>query len=317
MKKLHFEYSMKIDYSKEVSICHFTIKCIPQNTARQSIRNMHIELFPDAAYYFGTDGLGNRQIYGKQDMVHTCFHYRICGDAVTGLSDYEEAENSNQSMIFAHPYGKNVAGERIRGYYSELIELPEIKALLEKKEGTVEKLKENNKACGNVDEVDSFSTDIIRKQPLLFQKMKKSEKVSGKPWRLELASALMKCLYERYEYKPLVTNLHTTAEEAFELGCGVCQDYAHIFISLLHLAGISARYITGFIVGEGASHAWVEVLSDGKWYGFDPTHNRRVTEDYIRVGVGRDAHDCAINRGIMQGGGLHVQTVEVNVTTKS
>ncbi|MDD7434847.1 MAG: transglutaminase family protein [Lachnospiraceae bacterium] len=40
----------------------------------------------------------------------------------------------------------------------------------------------------------------------------------------------------------------------------VCQDYAHIFIVLLRLAGVPARYVCGLLAGEGASHAWVESL---------------------------------------------------------
>jgi len=120
-------------------------------------------------------------------------------------------------------------------------------------------------------------------------------------------------LSEKFSYRPLSTNVNTSAEEAFAQGYGVCQDYAHIYISLLHLSGLSARYVTGFIVGEGESHAWVEVLCDGKWYGFDPTHNRIINDEYIKIGIGRDAKDCMINRGIMHGGGLHTQKVVVQV----
>lgn len=120
-------------------------------------------------------------------------------------------------------------------------------------------------------------------------------------------------LFEEFKYKSLTTNVNTTAEEAFSQGCGVCQDYSHILISLLHLAGIPARYVTGFIIGEGESHAWVEFLDNGKWYGIDPANNKLVNEEYIKIGHGRDAYDCMINRGIMHGGGLHTQTVNVNV----
>lgn len=120
-------------------------------------------------------------------------------------------------------------------------------------------------------------------------------------------------LFQEFEYKSLTTNVNTSAEEAFAQGYGVCQDYSHILISLLHLVKIPARYVTGFIIGEGESHAWVEFLDGNKWYGIDPTHNRPVNDDYIKIGHGRDAHDCMINRGIMHGGGLHTQTVNVNV----
>lgn len=127
------------------------------------------------------------------------------------------------------------------------------------------------------------------------------------------AIEIVQILFEEYKYQSGSTNVDTSAEEAFAQGCGVCQDYAHILISLLHLAGISARYVMGFIIGEGESHAWVEFLDDGKWYGIDPTHNKLVDDNYIKIGHGRDAKDCMINRGIMRGGGKHTQTVNVNV----
>lgn len=129
----------------------------------------------------------------------------------------------------------------------------------------------------------------------------------------EKAVFIMHALHQYLTYEPGSTNVNTTAEDAFIQRKGVCQDYSHIFISLLHLAGIPARYVTGLIVGEGASHAWVEILLDDKWYGLDPTNDKEVRTEHIKIGVGRDATDCMINRGIMHGGGLHVQTIKVNV----
>lgn len=131
---------------------------------------------------------------------------------------------------------------------------------------------------------------------------------------LERTEEIMHCLHRDFVYQKDCTNVNTTAEEAFAQGCGVCQDYAHIFIALLHLSGIPARYVTGLILGEGATHAWVEVLFDGKWYGFDPTNDTRVKDEHIKIGVGRDARDCMINRGIMHGGGTNTQTIQVRVT---
>lgn len=128
------------------------------------------------------------------------------------------------------------------------------------------------------------------------------------------AVSIMNSLHDSMLYKPFVTNTDTTAEQALSQRAGVCQDYAHIFIALLHLAKIPARYVTGFILGEGQSHAWVEIMSDGKWYGLDPTNNCSVSDNHIKIGVGRDARDCTINRGIILGGGMHTQSVSVYVS---
>ena len=69
-----------------------------------------------------------------------------------------------------------------------------------------------------------------------------------------------------------------------KLGKGVCQDYSHILIALCRKYKIPARYVVGMIIGEGATHAWVEVYYDGCWYGLDPTHNKEVDDYFIKIG---------------------------------
>ena len=129
----------------------------------------------------------------------------------------------------------------------------------------------------------------------------------------EIGMALMHRLHQDFSYVPGATQVHTTAEEAWSLKKGVCQDYAHIYITLLRLAGIPARYVCGLIIGEGASHAWAEVLCDNRWVAFDPTNDCLVLDHYIKLGHGRDAADCAINRGLMWNGGAQSQKISVLV----
>lgn len=69
----------------------------------------------------------------------------------------------------------------------------------------------------------------------------------------------------------------------------------------------------GLIKGEGASHAWVEALCEGRWVGYDPTNDCRIGNGYIKLGDGRDASGCAINRGIMLGGGTQTQRINARV----
>lgn len=132
----------------------------------------------------------------------------------------------------------------------------------------------------------------------------------------EKAEFYMRCLYEDMVYTPGVTNVSTTAEEAMALRQGVCQDYAHILIALLRMEHISARYVVGMMVGEGASHAWVEVEENGIWYGVDPTNGRFADDGYIHISCGRDAYDCPMNKGVFIGGGTQKQSVSVIVNEK-
>jgi len=113
--------------------------------------------------------------------------------------------------------------------------------------------------------------------------------------------AVMALLNERFVYSPGCTDAATTAEQAASMMRGVCQDEAHIMLALLRLKGIPCRYVMGFMLGEGSTHAWVEVLRAGTWVGYDPTNHRLVNDEYIRVAAGRDANDCPVNRGVFSG----------------
>lgn len=262
MKKLTFDYYMQIDYSEPVSSCHFTIKCLPQETLRQRVENIQIHLSPNVPYSTGRDSFGNAQIYGWDDVLHTTFSFRITGDLYTGYDHKEEKINDDMLAVFRHSHGLNRAGEKLCAYYEKLVgKLP----------------------------VDAY----------------------------EKALFLTHRLHEDFVYEKGCTDVDTTAEEAWKQGRGVCQDYAHILIALLHREKIPARYVTGMIPGEGVSHAWVEVAKDGFWYGIDPTNDIPVGDDYIKIGAGRDAADCQINRGIMHGGGSQKQCVRVSVNEKN
>lgn len=124
----------------------------------------------------------------------------------------------------------------------------------------------------------------------------------------EKAIHIMRAVYTHFKYVTGSTQIHATAEEALKLGEGVCQDYAHIMLSLLRIEGIPCRYVVGIMQGEGASHAWTEVLCNGYWYGFDPTNNKLVDDEYIKISCGRDSGDCAVIRGIFRGLAEQIQT---------
>src|SRR6202171_2458279 len=104
-------------------------------------------------------------------------------------------------------------------------------------------------------------------------------------------------------YQVGVTGTQTPAAMALHLGKGVCQDYAHIMLSLLRTLGIPACYVSGHLIGEGPPHAWVEVLIDNTIVAYDPTHHRRVGLNYITVATGRDFADVTTTSGVFSGSG--------------
>lgn len=129
----------------------------------------------------------------------------------------------------------------------------------------------------------------------------------------ERALVYMHGLYEQFSYVQGVTDIHTTAEEAMACREGVCQDYSHILLSLCRMERIPARYVVGMLVGEGLSHAWVEVYESGRWIALDPTNNLVVDDEHIRISVGRDYGDCTMNQGIFVGQTMQTQEVKVLV----
>ena len=134
---------------------------------------------------------------------------------------------------------------------------------------------------------------------------------------LARAMYYMQRLREDYPYESGITQISTTAEEAFRLGRGVCQDYAHIFLSLLRMDRIPCRYVTGMMIGEGYSHAWVELLTQEGWMEIDPTNGHLADADYICIAKGRDYKDCLLNQGVFTGcGGQAIQTQTIRVEVK-
>ena len=97
---------------------------------------------------------------------------------------------------------------------------------------------------------------------------------------------------EIISFKSGTTNNGTTAETSLKQKTGVCQDYAHIMISLARIFDIPARYINGYLMESNNSnhystHAWVEVfIRNLGWVGFDPSHKKCIDENYIRISCG-------------------------------
>jgi transglutaminase-like putative cysteine protease len=127
---------------------------------------------------------------------------------------------------------------------------------------------------------------------------------------------------DRITYTSGVTDVSTTASEAWASMHGVCQDFAHAALSLLRAARIPARYVSGYLHTEeqasgftvvGESHAWVEYW-DGQWHALDPTNDRSVGAAHVIVARGRDYADVPPLKGIYAGGHSEVLGVSVEIT---
>lgn len=119
---------------------------------------------------------------------------------------------------------------------------------------------------------------------------------------------LAQTLLEHVPYISNSTSVQGSAIDAFESRQGVCQDHSHIFIAMCKYLGLPARYVSGYLYAQNASHlashAWVEVFVDQTWYCFDVSNLLFTPSSHVYVAIGRDYWDVAPVRGVREKGGV-------------
>ena len=147
---------------------------------------------------------------------------------------------------------------------------------------------------------------------------------SGRPV-LSACLDLMDRIHADFIYDPKATTIATPLPEVLRHRRGVCQDFAHLMLSCLRGLGLSAQYVSGYLVtapppgqprmqGADASHAWLSVYSpQWSWVDLDPTNNVIAGEKHITLAIGRDFGDVTPMRGVILGGGKHDLRVGVDV----
>ncbi|HEX8004942.1 MAG TPA: transglutaminase family protein [Trebonia sp.] len=139
----------------------------------------------------------------------------------------------------------------------------------------------------------------------------------------ETAEAISSRVRSRVTYMPGTTGVRTDAQEAWDMGQGVCQDMAHVTVALLRAAGLPARYVSGYLHADpaaepgttvaGQGHAWVEYWT-GSWTACDPTSGAPVGERHVVVARGRDYADVPPLKGTYHGPPGRTMEVTVAVT---
>ena len=144
---------------------------------------------------------------------------------------------------------------------------------------------------------------------------------------VEALAELGRFFWESFRYDPEATDVHSGPQELFLKGGGVCQDLTHAMLGVLRLASVPCRYVSGYVYdpggeGEGAglrgavaSHAWVQAWhTELGWVGIDPTNDKLVDWQYVRVAAGRDYTDVQPLRGVFVGAPEQKVDVKVRVT---
>ena len=144
---------------------------------------------------------------------------------------------------------------------------------------------------------------------------------------LMLLHELNERIFRYFDYVPRSTKVDSPIDHALETRKGVCQDFAHIMITLIRTKlRIPCRYVSGYLAHRttdaetdrsraSATHAWVEVLMPHfGWVGFDPTNWLIAGERHIRTAIGRDYADVPPTHGMFRGRATSELTVAVRVT---
>lgn len=113
------------------------------------------------------------------------------------------------------------------------------------------------------------------------------DSLSDGSYERAVLTAIRDYFVQNFKYSLVVPGVHRNSREPLRAFWnakeGFCEYYATLSVLLLRHQGIQARYVTGFAHPERVegrdyvvfrrhhSHAWVEVLWNGRWYSFDPT----------------------------------------------
>ena len=144
---------------------------------------------------------------------------------------------------------------------------------------------------------ETVHPDCFLRQTILTKPNKKiisliNKKSKAKTNSIEFCHTMNTVVGDSIKYLSGSTDIKTDAQHAISLGTGVCQDFAHILISLARHNAYPARYVNGFLAddsghGDNDTHAWVEIfIKDLGWVGFDPSHKCSIDDKYVRMGCG-------------------------------
>jgi transglutaminase-like putative cysteine protease len=240
----------------------------------------------------------------RSELTQRCIHF--------GLS----TTPSSRVMMYQDHDGNIVHHFNIPGRHSRLTMTAE--ALVELSDGAHVPESLDPGAWDRLDEMtatgeywDVMNPSVFARSTALLNELASELALTRTDDPLSALRHLTEEIFRRFEYRPESTRVDSPIDDALEARRGVCQDFAHIFITLARELGIPCRYISGYLFRrseaddrslDGATHAWAEaLLPDVGWIGFDPTNNMVAGDGHIRVAVGRDYADVPPTRGVYKG----------------
>jgi transglutaminase-like putative cysteine protease len=296
------EHETKLAFREPVRDHHCELRLAPQESPHQKVTRMRLEIEPDAELHSYTDCFGNR--------VHCFAVHSPHAGLVTRL--HAEVETRLENPFAYTP----VAPQREREWIATTLRAqPRL-----------------------WDYVLHRSPATPELASLALREPRPPEHADARPI-IESVMEARDWIADTLDYQKGATHVHSTLKEAFDGGAGVCQDFAHLLISIVRSWGVPARYVVGYHDAQDdeadskspaatqkqeqkadakaatqsqeqakseapqpAPHAWAEVLIPGAgWRGFDATTGLMVHDRYVVVAVGRDYLDANPQRGSFKG----------------
>ena len=115
----------------------------------------------------------------------------------------------------------------------------------------------------------------------------------GNPFDAEGAMlALCRRIFGSVKYLRRLEKGVQTPAQTLALGSGSCRDMATLLMEAARIAGVAARFASGYLhgsaslAGQASTHAWAELyLPTLGWRGFDPTTGGITSASHIVTGV--------------------------------
>ena len=273
MMNYKIEHETRLEYPSTVREHHVELRLAPRSDAHQQIVSCKIETEPAAELSTYTDYFGNRVDYFCVIAPHSRLVTRL----------HTEVKTMKANPFSFEPISP---GEELQWLQQTLRAKPSLHDYILHRSAVTPSTEKLAEAISSV--LPSWQRD----SPVMDSMMD-----------------LMAWISTVLEYRSGSTEVHGSLTTAVQQKSGVCQDFAHLFITVARSWGVPARYVMGYLdpgigtFGEKlATHAWAEALVPGAgWTGFDATHNLLANDHYVAVAVGRDSYDAAPQRGSFKG----------------
>jgi transglutaminase-like putative cysteine protease len=272
---LEIQHETRLEYAGPVTEATTEVRMEPRSDGDQSCRSFHLKVSPAAEVHNYKDGFGNR--------VHHFCH----------LAPHANVTILAASVVETHPRAADPPAVAGRFPLSA--------------------------AAVPLDAMGFLGFHgPVRPTPLLDPVLDALRPAPGENLG-RLVARVSAFIKEQFEYATDVTQASSPVDDVLQAGKGVCQDFAHLMIAVLRSFGVPTRYVSGYIHRPGLesqSHAWAEAwLPDVGWVAMDPTHDRPLTDDLVKVAVGRDFTDVPPNKGVYRGDAA--QDISVRVETRT